>query len=534
LKIDYPKLNELIKRKNEVLQKRATPSMYLKCDLKNLDLSTLGKYDVILIDAPLPEYQRRVEGQVPEMSNLEPWSFEEIANLRIDALADQCCFLFLWVGSSEGLDKGRALLKKWNFRRCEDIVWIKTNKHNFNRRVVNDKDTLIVHTKEHCLVGIKGAVKRGVDGHFIHANIDTDVIVSEEPPFGSTEKPQELYRIIERFCLGRKRIELFGEDTNIRPGWVTLGKSLSGSNLDIDVYNSFFDGELCYPEVQGFQGGRYVGCTQEIESLRPRSPNRSQNSIINPLSNNMGMINNNFNSNVGSGNNSNGYNNQNQGSSGNFHSINTGGYNCHGHSHNYGNNLNTYSGLINNFGNANNQNGNFGYNYNYHTKNLFGNQNIHLNANMNNNSVMNNNQNTNIGTNQFYSSLNIISNNNTSASNFFNNRNYMNISNINNGNSNLNRNNHFYNNNNIQQSQVINQNSINNIYQKHNFILNQDQNFMKNGNFNSNMNTGIKSNNLHFDKQQNNIINFNVNNKSNFEDSNLNNLNNNIFYNQNS
>lgn len=274
--LDYPKLNELIKRKNEVLQKRATPPQWLKADLRTLDFSNLGKFDVILVDPPLEEYSRRIQGLGIDTSNLAPWTYEDIADLRIDLLADSCCFLFLWVGSSEGLDKGRMLLKKWNFRRCEDIVWIKTNKHNFKRKYYNDKeDTLLQHTKEHCLVGIKGAVKRGIDGHFIHANIDTDVIVSEEPPIGSTEKPQELYRIIERFCMGRKRIELFGEDHNIRPGWITIGKSLSSSNCDLEKYNNFFKGELCYPDVQGYEGGRFVGCTQEIENLRPRSPVRN-------------------------------------------------------------------------------------------------------------------------------------------------------------------------------------------------------------------------------------------------------------------
>ena len=64
------------------------------------------------------------------------------------------------------------------------------------------------------LVGIKGIIKRDIDSHFIHANIDSDVIVDEEPPQGSTEKPVELYRVIERFYIGRKRIELFGEDRN--------------------------------------------------------------------------------------------------------------------------------------------------------------------------------------------------------------------------------------------------------------------------------------------------------------------------------
>ena len=255
--------------------------MYLKCDLKNIDFTNFGKFDVILIDPPLAEYSRRAQnselGLTPELT---PWPNDDLLNLRIDLLADNCCFLFIWVGSEEGLDFGRILLKKWNFRRCEDIVWIKTNKgHAVKKRIFNE-NTLLQHNKEHCLVGIKGAVKRGADSHFIHANIDTDIIVSEEPPLASTEKPQELYRIIERFCLGRKRIELFGEDHNIRPGWLTLGKSLTNSNFDIDKYNNWFKGDLSYPELQGYEGGRFIGSTPEIENLRPRSPIRNQNATF--------------------------------------------------------------------------------------------------------------------------------------------------------------------------------------------------------------------------------------------------------------
>ncbi len=59
--------------------------------------------------------------------------------------------------------------------------------------------------KEHCLVGLRGDVRRASDSFFINANIDTDVIVAEEPDFGGVEKPDEIYQIIERFCLGRKR-----------------------------------------------------------------------------------------------------------------------------------------------------------------------------------------------------------------------------------------------------------------------------------------------------------------------------------------
>ena len=297
--INYPKLNELIKLKNEILKKRATPPRWIQCDLKTFNLSALGKFDVILIDPPLEEYYRRAKNFGVDLTPYTPWTFEEISNLRIDQISETCCFLFLWVGAGEGLDKGRQLLKKWSFRRCEDIVWIKTNKMNFSKKTYqDDENSLLQHTKEHCLVGIKGAVKRGVDGHFIHANIDTDVIVGEEPPQGSTEKPEELYRIIERFCMGRKRIELFGDDRNKRPGWLTLGKNISSTNFNLDEYNNFFKGDLCYPEVEGYEGGRYVGSTQEIENLRPRSPPRNNN--INVNNNNVVMNGNNGSVNVNS------------------------------------------------------------------------------------------------------------------------------------------------------------------------------------------------------------------------------------------
>lgn len=40
----------------------------------------------------------------------------------------------MWVGSGagDGLERGREVLGKWGYRRCEDVVWVKTNR-NSNR-----------------------------------------------------------------------------------------------------------------------------------------------------------------------------------------------------------------------------------------------------------------------------------------------------------------------------------------------------------------------------------------------------------------
>ncbi|PRQ48943.1 putative mRNA (2'-O-methyladenosine-N(6)-)-methyltransferase [Rosa chinensis] len=279
---DYPKLRELIQKKDEIVAKAASHPMYHKCDLKEFELSPefFGtKFDVILVDPPWEEYVHRAPGVA---DHTEYWTFEEIMNLKIEAIADTPSFIFLWVGDGMGLEQGRQCLKKWGFRRCEDICWVKTNKTNATPGLRHDSHTLFQHSKEHCLMGIKGTVRRSTDGHIIHANIDTDVIIAEEPPYGSTQKPEDMYRIIEHFALGRRRLELFGEDHNIRAGWLTVGKGLSSSNFNAEAYLRNFadkDGKV-------WQGGggrnpppeapHLVVTTPDIEALRPKSPMKNQ------------------------------------------------------------------------------------------------------------------------------------------------------------------------------------------------------------------------------------------------------------------
>jgi N6-adenosine-specific RNA methylase IME4 len=52
---------------------------------------------------------------------------------------------------------------------------------------------------------------------------------------GSTQKPEYIYRIIEHLVQGRRRIEIFGEDHNLQPGWLTIGNGLSSSNFNKEV-----------------------------------------------------------------------------------------------------------------------------------------------------------------------------------------------------------------------------------------------------------------------------------------------------------
>ncbi|KAH8376594.1 hypothetical protein KR093_000183 [Drosophila rubida] len=259
---EYPKLRELIKLKDKLIQDTASAPMYLKADLKTLDVKTLGsKFDVILIEPPLEEYARAAPavatvGGAPRVF----WNWDDILNLDVGEIAAHRSFVFLWCGSSEGLDQGRNCLKKWGFRRCEDICWIRTNINKPGHSKQAIPKAVFQRTKEHCLMGIKGTVRRSSDGDFIHANVDIDLIISEEEEFGSFEKPIEIFHIIEHFCLGRRRLHFFGRDSSIRPGWLTVGPELTNSNFNAELYQTYF------AEAPA------TGCTSRIELLRPKSP----------------------------------------------------------------------------------------------------------------------------------------------------------------------------------------------------------------------------------------------------------------------
>ena len=60
-------------------------------------------------------------------------------------------FVFLWCGSSDGLDLGRLCLQTWGFRRCEDICWIQTNAKSPGIKKVVEQNSVFQRTKgENC------------------------------------------------------------------------------------------------------------------------------------------------------------------------------------------------------------------------------------------------------------------------------------------------------------------------------------------------------------------------------------------------
>eukprot|EP01084_Bolivina_argentea_P242853 407273_1 len=153
------------------------PPFYINTDRTRFDLASLrSTFDVILVDPPWQFYADRCPGAIDNLKRT-PWSFAEMSELRIQDVAENPSFLFLWSGSGASLNEGRQLLKKWGYKRCEVIVWLKTNKknqiqlsgdrleedyvlekHDEHLRVPNEyegtsySESLFVRSYEHCLM----------------------------------------------------------------------------------------------------------------------------------------------------------------------------------------------------------------------------------------------------------------------------------------------------------------------------------------------------------------------------------------------
>lgn len=134
--------------------------------------------------------------------------------LKVAQLQDNG-IMFLWV-TGRAMEIGRECLEIWGYKMIEEIIWVKLNQM---QKIIRTGRTghWLNHSKEHCLVGVKGSPK-------LFRNIDCDVIASEVRE--TSRKPDELYAIAERVCPEGRKIELFARPHNRRPGWFSLGNQL--------------------------------------------------------------------------------------------------------------------------------------------------------------------------------------------------------------------------------------------------------------------------------------------------------------------
>jgi N6-adenosine-specific RNA methylase IME4 len=75
-----------------------------------------------------------------------------------------------------------------------------------------------LHASEMCLVGVKTSSTKSLE--YI-SKVGADVLFAKA--LNKSEKPEELYELIEAMCPGSRKIELFARNNNIRRGWLSVG-----------------------------------------------------------------------------------------------------------------------------------------------------------------------------------------------------------------------------------------------------------------------------------------------------------------------
>mmetsp|Transcript_20564 Transcript_20564/g.44991 ORF Transcript_20564/g.44991 Transcript_20564/m.44991 type:complete len:601 (-) Transcript_20564:135-1937(-) len=191
------------------LQALGSPQ-WVNCDVRSFDYSTLGKFGVIMADPPWEIHMDLPYGIIKD---------DEMRQMDIACLQDSGV-IFLWV-TGRAMELGRELMERWGYKRVEELLWVKINQL---QRIIRTGRTghWLNHSKEHCLVGIKGSPS-------LNKMIDTDVLVAEVRE--TSRKPDEMYPLLERLSPGTRKLEIFGRQHNTQPGWITLGNQLDGTHL---------------------------------------------------------------------------------------------------------------------------------------------------------------------------------------------------------------------------------------------------------------------------------------------------------------
>ena len=119
-------------------------SQFVNCDIRTFPMQVLGKFPVIMADPPWDIHMELPYGTMAD---------DEMRRMNVQVLQDDGV-IFLWV-TARAMELGRECLDIWGYRFVQELLWVKTNQL---QRIIRTGRTghWINHSKEHCLVGIKG------------------------------------------------------------------------------------------------------------------------------------------------------------------------------------------------------------------------------------------------------------------------------------------------------------------------------------------------------------------------------------------
>lgn len=183
--------------------KEILPPQWINCDVRKLPFKVLGKFSAIVSDPAWDIHMSLPYGTCSDA---------ELMELPMHELQDEGIML-LWV-TGRSIEIGRKALRKWGYTIKDEVIWIKLNQ--LKRTIVTGRTGhWLNHSKEHLLVGLKG------NPSWINNMIDINTIVSNTRE--TSRKPDEVYDMVERIVgVHARKLEIFGRDHNIRPGWMSM------------------------------------------------------------------------------------------------------------------------------------------------------------------------------------------------------------------------------------------------------------------------------------------------------------------------
>lgn len=293
----YPKLNKLHQLKKKQIKLHSTKPYGVRVPtykiiskvndwIYNYDL----KFDVIMIGA-------LVENQL-----ILPLLLE----LPVHKLCDKPGFLFIWSTTQKIQELTKVMSSenfKEKFRRSEELIFLPTGKNSSYHPIeeCDDQMDIPLFQKQqwHCWMCITGTVRRSLDNHLIHCNIDTDLQIESYDTKKLKKKknaiPDSLYKVAENFSNSNKRLHIIPSKVgyNIyikpRPGWVIMSPDILLDNFDPIIYEQelYSKSSIKYKKntytlnndkskIKSNENNRspkfLVPQTDEIEKLRPKSP----------------------------------------------------------------------------------------------------------------------------------------------------------------------------------------------------------------------------------------------------------------------
>lgn len=171
------------------------------------------KYRTIYADPPWNEsgggkIKRGADRHYPLMKT------KDIMALPVEKMADDDCWLFLWV-TNNYLKDGLDVMEKWGFRYITNVVWAK------------DRFGIGYYFRgqhELCLFGVKGTLKPKVRN-------ESTLITAKRSKH--SKKPGQMYTKIEALS-HEPRIELFARTS--REGWDSWGNEVDDAQQTLERF----------------------------------------------------------------------------------------------------------------------------------------------------------------------------------------------------------------------------------------------------------------------------------------------------------